>query len=93
VHRRLREAKRAELGRVHAALRGEPGALVGSPLERDAERLSAADLVAYRSHVGAVREWPFDAGARVRILLYLSIPVGSWLGGALVERLLTTALD
>ena len=38
-------------------------------------------------------EWPFDAGMRLRFLFYLAIPVGSWLGGALVERLLGAALD
>jgi hypothetical protein len=30
---------------------------------------------------------------RLRFGLYLAIPLGSWLGGALVERLLTTALE
>jgi hypothetical protein len=93
VHRRIRDAKRAELDRVDAALRDEPDALVGSPLERRARGLSVADLIAYRSHVSSVREWPFDAGARQRILLYLSIPVASWLGGAFVERVLSAALD
>jgi hypothetical protein len=93
VHRRIRAAKRAELERVDAALRGEPDALAGSALERRAGGVSVADLVAYRGLVSSVREWPFDAGARWRILLYLSIPVGSWLGGAFVERVLSAALD
>jgi len=93
VHRRIREAKRAELERVGAALRGDPDALAGSALERRAGGVSVADLVAYRGLVSSVREWPFDAGARWRILLYLSIPVGSWLGGAFVERILSSALD
>jgi hypothetical protein len=93
VHRRLREAKRAELDRVDAALRDDPDALAGSAIERRAGGVSVADLVAYRGLVSSVREWPFDAGARWRILLYLSIPVGSWLGGALVERILNSALD
>jgi len=93
VHRRIREAKRAELDRVGAALRDEPDALAGSAIERRAGGVSVADLVAYRDLVSSVREWPFDAGARWRILLYLSIPVGSWLGGALVERILSSALD
>ena len=93
VHRRIREAKRAELDRVGAALRDEPDALAGSAIERRAGGVSVADLIAYRGLVSSVREWPFDAGARWRILLYLSIPVGSWLGGAFVERFLSAALD
>jgi hypothetical protein len=93
VHRRIRAAKRTELDRVDAALRDEPDALASSALERRAGGVSVADLVAYRGLVSSVREWPFDAGARWRILLYLSIPVGSWLGGAFVERILGAALD
>lgn len=40
-----------------------------------------------------MREWPFDAPTLARFLLYVAIPLGSWIGGALVERLLGAALD
>jgi predicted MFS family arabinose efflux permease len=40
-----------------------------------------------------VREWPVDASTLTRFALYLAIPVGSWLGGALVERLVNALLD
>jgi hypothetical protein len=40
-----------------------------------------------------VREWPFDAPTLTRFFLYVAIPLGSWVGGALVERLLGAALD
>jgi hypothetical protein len=40
-----------------------------------------------------VREWPFDAPTLARFLLYVAIPLGSWIGGAPVERLLGAALD
>jgi hypothetical protein len=93
LHRRLRAAKHAELDRIRAALREEPGALRGSPLERRAGTLSIADLLAWRGFVESVREWPFDAFTIVRFGLYLAIPLGSWLGGAFVERLLGAALD
>jgi hypothetical protein len=29
----------------------------------------------------------------LRLTLYLALPIGSWIGGALVERLLGAALD
>jgi hypothetical protein len=92
VHRRLRATKHAELARVLAAIRGEPAALAGSSIAARAATASLADLVAYRALVEAVSEWPLDAGMRLRFVLYLAIPVGSWLGGALVERLLGVAL-
>lgn len=52
-----------------------------------------ADLLAYRAYVESIREWPFDAPTLLRFALFVAIPVGSWLGGALVERWLTTLLD
>ena len=86
VRRRIRAAKRAELDRLTDALR----ALREAP---GAEPGRIADLVALRSYVEGVREWPFDAPTLRRFGLYLLIPLGSWLGGAFVERLLGAALD
>ncbi len=51
-----------------------------------------ADLLAYRAFVEGLREWPFDTSTLVRFALYTLIPVGSWLGGAFVERLLDRLL-
>ena len=50
-------------------------------------------LIAYRGAIESAREWPLDTPAVGRFLLYLAIPLGGWLGGALVERLLGLALD
>jgi hypothetical protein len=93
VHRRLRAAKQAESARVLAAIRGQPAALAGSSIAARAQGASLADLVAYKTLVDDLSEWPLVAGMRLRFLLYLAIPIGSWLGGALVERLLGAALD
>lgn len=93
IHLRLRATKRAELERVHGALRGVPDALGGSPIAGRAGGLGVADLLAYRSFVEGVREWPFDSPTLLRFALILGLPLGSWLGGALVERLLAAALD
>ena len=93
VHRRIRQAKRAEIGRVEAAMRGDAGALASSAIAGRAPGPSLADLIAYRGWLESRPEWPFDTGMRLRFGLYLAIPLGSWLGGALVERLLTTALE
>ena len=93
IHLRLRQAKQAELERVHAAIRGDPGALSGSLISGHGTSLGLSDLLAYRKFLESVREWPFDAPSMLRFALYLAIPLGSWLGGAFVERLLGAALD
>jgi hypothetical protein len=92
VHRRLAAVKEAELARVDFALRAEaeanlkPGA--GAP---EGARLS--NLVAYRGLLEAAGTWPFDLSIWVRFFVYVGLGLGSWLGGALVERLLGKALD
>ena len=44
-------------------------------------------------NVEALREWPFDNSTIGRFALYLLIPVGSWIGGALVERVIDVLLS
>lgn len=87
LHRRMRDAKDAELARVRRALRGDRAALRDSPLAAEAERLSLVELGVWLDRMESLREWPFDASALRRFGLYLLIPLASWVGAALVERL------
>jgi hypothetical protein len=85
VRARIRAAKRDELVRVNRLLERERDAL-GSGGGR------LADLVAWRGLVEGVREWPVGAPTLVRSGLFVLLGIGSWLGGAVVERLLEAAL-
>ena len=83
-------AKRSELDWCDAALRRARAAL-----ERDTApsgSRSIADLVAWRGVVAAVPEWPLDAPTLRRFVLVLGLPIGSWLGGAFVERVVDFVL-
>ena len=84
VHERMREAKQQELGwlrveiaRASAALRGGDAA--------GAAQLPA--LLAWEERVASAPDWPFDAGTVARFGLFLLVPIGSWLGSALAERI------
>jgi hypothetical protein len=91
VHLRIRERKREELARVRAAIaRGGTALFPGSDGSDDPGRLPA--LIAYEARIEAVREWPFDTPTVGRFLLFLLIPLASWIGGALVERFVDAAL-
>ena len=51
-----------------------------------------ATLLTLKEHIDAAREWPFDVPTLARFALYVAIGLGSWLGGAVVERILDAAL-
>jgi len=50
------------------------------------------DMLAYEARIESVREWPFDTSTLSRFALFLLIPLVSWIGGALVERIVDSAL-
>jgi hypothetical protein len=79
--------KARELARVNGQIRM---ALAGSD---SPTRPGLADWVAYRGLIESVREWPIDAPTLRRFALYLAIPLLSWFGGALVERMVDSLLD
>ena len=80
IHRRIRAAKAEELAGIHGAVRTERAALLaGGP----GTRLPA--LLALRAQLAEVREWPVDLSTFARVLGYLGIGLGSWVGAALVD--------
>jgi hypothetical protein len=93
IRRRVRAAKREELARLSREIRAVRSRRVATegPEGREGES-RLATLLALRRHVETTREWPFDLGTLGRFLLYAAIGVGSWLGGAAVERLLDLLL-
>ncbi len=91
VRKRIRNAKVARLERCREDLRGAQASLDASGGNEELTRV--ANLLALRQHLSEIREWPFDASTLRRLALYLLIPLGSWSGGALVERLIDAALD
>jgi hypothetical protein len=92
VRERIRREKEVEIARVNAAIRGDETALADSAIGARRENLGLGELLAYRSFVESVPEWVIDAPTRARFFLFVAIPLGSWLGGAFVERLLDAIL-
>lgn len=93
IHERILRAKAAELACVNAAVRGDASALDETAIaRRGASGVGLADLIAYRGLVEAFPEWPLERALRARLVLYVALPLGSWLGGAFVERLLDATL-
>jgi hypothetical protein len=91
AHRRVRQLKAAELARLGAAIADARARTFAQP-STDLAGGRLADLVAYEGRIAAVREWPIDGSTWLRLALYFAIGFGSWVGAALVERVLDTAL-
>jgi hypothetical protein len=89
VHRRIGAAKQEELDWLRPRLRSARTSLAA---EGRSGREGLADLLAWQRHLESVPDWPFDAPMLWRAALYLLIPLGSWAGGALVERLVDAVL-
>jgi len=75
--------------------RSQPRATPPLPWRRDAppEDARLGNLIQYQEFVTSIREWPFDVSIVARSALLIVLGAGSWLGGAVVERLLGLALD
>jgi hypothetical protein len=83
VHERLREAKREELDWLRGEIAHSSDAL------RRGDAAGAAllpALLAWEARIAGASEWPFDTSTWLRFALLLLVPLGSWLGGALVEH-------
>ena len=85
VQKRVREAKQQELdwsaGEI-ARLRADLG-----KGQRDGKSGELADIVAYRTLIAGVSEWPLTGSTYVRISLYALIPMASWGLGVIAEEL------
>lgn len=82
IRRKIREAKDQELDWCRRALIRERDDLKSGSDKQS----NIGQVVAYREMIHDIRNWPFDNPTLVRFALYLLIPLGSWLGGAFVER-------
>ncbi len=82
IRRKFKAAKERELESSRQSLIVARDAFKSGP----DKGLSIADALAYQSMIENQRNWPFDHSVLIRFSLYLLIPLGSWLGGALVER-------
>jgi len=94
VHHSISRAKASELTLVHNAIRAERAkTLAPRTVDEAAEDARLGNLIQYQAFVKSVREWPFDLSIVARSALLVLLGAGSWLGGAIVERLLAAALE
>ncbi|MCE7998655.1 MAG: hypothetical protein HEP70_07345 [Rhodobiaceae bacterium] len=90
IHRKISAAKKEELRAVRtsiASFRDE--VLHGTnPTTSNNAAHRLTGLVAYESRLEKTSEWPIDLPTIGTFSFYLAIPVFSWVGGALMERVI-----
>ncbi len=87
----IRDVKSEELARLAPYLRQARDHTLTHDTSSSGGRLG--DLLAYKTQVESTQEWPFDSSMLFRFGLYLLIPIGSMVGGALVEHVVDLVLD
>jgi hypothetical protein len=102
AHRRIRQAKEAELARISKRIQQArtvllDGAVSGSAGISPDQMLGISSdqmpgLIAYLRLIESIPDWPFRASTAVQLVLYLLIPVASWVGSLLIENLLDRVL-
>lgn len=86
VRTRVRATKHDELRRIRAEL---ARLLAEGPITTDREKLArVADLLAYQAQILSVGEWTLESSRLGQLVLYLLLPLGSWLGAVMVKRML-----
>jgi hypothetical protein len=91
IHKRLQQAKAAELSAVQKEL--DKLSVEQVSLLQDHHQLAQFNtLLAYRREINGVHAWPFNLGALSRLAFYLVIPPLTWVGAALIENLVETLL-
>ena len=90
VHLRIRESKSKELEWVNSEIAARRATLQDRNSSGAGGEL--ADLVAFRSLIGGVPEWPFTTSTYTRVAVYALIPLLSWGIGVVAEELVSRAV-
>jgi hypothetical protein len=91
VHGSIVREKQSQLDQLRSEIRRERGSLLDRDRD-DGGSARLASLLAYHDLVERAPEWPFDTPVVLRLALFVLLGLGSWLGGALVERLLESLI-
>ena len=89
IHRTIHAVRQSELNRLN----GQISHIIARQSIATTKDARLANLIAYRGLIDGVSEWPFNLSTLLRTALIVALGVGSWLGGALMERLLNIVLQ
>jgi len=86
IRRRYIEEKNRQLENVRARISDRSAAVVDGNFT--SESSSVPELVSWEQRLQQARVWPYDMTVYLRVFLYAAIGLSSWIGAALVERII-----
>jgi hypothetical protein len=87
IRRRYLDEKQRQLKEVHARIAERSAAVVDGSFT--SESVSLSELVSWEQRLQQAKVWPYEMRMYWRVFLYAAIGLSSWLGAALVERILS----
>jgi len=88
VRESIRREKGVQRDALRERIRQRRDEVLGEAPSGASEGAELASLIAYYDLIERAPEWPFDAPMIARLALFATLGLGSWLGGAVVERML-----
>ena len=82
IRKKIKKAKQRELDWRKDALKSARNQIKSG----DSSNQGFTEVVAYRSLIESIRNWPFDSPTLARFALYLLIPLCSTFGGTFIEK-------
>jgi hypothetical protein len=86
IRRRYIEEKSRQLEKVRARIADRSAAVVDGSFTSESSNLT--ELVAWEQRLQQTKVWPYQLTVYSRVFLYAGIGLSSWVGAALVERLI-----
>jgi len=87
IRRRYIDEKERQLKEVRARIAERSAAVVDGSFTL--ESVSLSELVSWEQRLQQAKVWPYEMTMYWRVFLYAAIGLSSWLGAALVERILS----
>ncbi len=93
LRKKIKHAKDLELELINKAIKGDKESLRHSHISSDLKNINIIDLIAYKKIIIGIKEIPFNIPIAFRLLLYIIIPLLTWVAASLVDKIVVAILN
>jgi len=92
LRRKIKKAKDHALSLINAAIKDKSASLKDSLIAKDYANLNIVDLITYKKIILNTKEVPINIPIVFRLLLYIIIPLLTWIAASLVDKIIVAIL-